>query len=143
MDIISELDGNNELDLISEFDDAESGIGATLLEASQVGIIENSDMHEVALSRMSTMTVDDSPADGMDDKRMVEFFENGCGCSRWNGKSCVKQFSMSHIQEIQMQCQELSRSELDLVILGQLQALMNNHNTVSCSPGSSIRCKLR
>ncbi len=130
-----EMDVINELDVMSELDDAESvpsGFDATLLESSQPGveIVENSDMHEVAFSRMATMTLGDSPAEVMDDQSISEFYENGCGCSKWNGKDCVKQFSISHIQEIRMQCQELSRSELDLVILGQFQALMNNHDTV-------------
>ncbi len=123
------MDVMHEMDVMDELDETESD--AHLLECSQreVGIIDNSDVHEVALSRMSTMTLEDSPAEITDD--ISEFVENGCGCSKWNGKSCVKQFSVSHIQEIRLQCQELSRSELDLVILGQLQALMNNHDTVS------------
>ncbi len=136
MDVINELDAMNELDVMNELDDSESvhgGSDATLLESSQpeVEIVENSDMHEVAFSRMATITLDDSPTDVMDYHSISEFFDNGCGCSKWNGKNCVKQFSVSHIQEIRMQCQELSRSELDLVILGQFLALMNNHDTVS------------
>ena len=67
MDVINELDVITELDVMSELNDAESvpsDLDATLLESSQPGveIVENSDMHEVAFSRMATMTLDDSPA---------------------------------------------------------------------------------
>ena len=43
---------------------------------------------------------------------------------------CVRQFSVSHIQEIIMQCQEISHGELDLIILGQLQAFGNDSDSV-------------
>ena len=101
----------NEMDVMDETESLHTVSDAHLLECYQhdVGIIDNSDVHEVALSRMSTMTLEDSPAEITDD--ISEFVENGCGCSKWNGKSCVKQFSVSHIQEIRLQCQELSRSE--------------------------------
>ena len=77
-------------------------------------------MHEVALSKMST--------DIVDDQVISEFWRSSCGCSKWNGKTCVWQFSISFIQEVRM---HLSCSELVLIILGQLQAFINNSDIVS------------
>ena len=47
------------------------------------------------------------------------FLEKGCGCKRNQGKPCYTLFSRDHYESVQMQCSELTRNELDLVLLGQ------------------------
>lgn len=33
-------------------------------------------------------------------KNVLSFFEEGCGCSKWNGKNCIHQFSQAHVSEL-------------------------------------------
>jgi len=77
------------------------------------------------------MQLEDPLTEGVDDQTVSEYLESGCSCSYWNGENGVKHFSVGHLQQIIMQCQELTRSELDLVILCQLQVFMNHSNLVS------------
>ena len=58
----------------------------------------------------------------------------GCGCRKGvGGQSCSTQFSQDHLVSIRQSCAELSRSELDLVILGQLLACTNRSSGVVTS----------
>ena len=52
------------------------------------------------------------------------FVSSGCGCALQSGKSCSGHFGFDHYLEFRGQCRELTRSELDLVLLGQLSAFL-------------------
>ena len=54
-------------------------------------------------------------------RKLSEFLANGCGCA----KKCYKFFDTEHYQDIRDQCAELSKDELDLVLLGQIMANIN------------------
>ena len=58
------------------------------------------------------------------------FMANGCGCQRLNGRPCSQQFTTEYVLEVRSFCLELSRSELDMVLLGQMMASMNFSNTI-------------
>ena len=49
----------------------------------------------------------------------------GCSCTRWKGKSCSLQFTKDYVKDVQLSCMELTTTELDLVITGQLLACTN------------------
>ena len=55
--------------------------------------------------------------------RVKKFLQDGCGCSRGcNGAQCSEQFSKESILSNLYSCLELSHTELDLVILANIQA---------------------
>ena len=62
---------------------------------------------------------------------MVEFTSTGCGCI----KKCASQFSLDHFRDTRAQCFDLSHTELDMVILGQLSAFTNTTNKVVVESG--------
>ena len=47
-----------------------------------------------------------------------------CGCQLSSGKPCSQQFSVDHFLEFRGQCKELTRTELDMALLGELNAFM-------------------
>ena len=54
------------------------------------------------------------------------FLERGCSCVYGKNKSsCTESLSLEELVEHRMQCIELSSTELDLVVLGALNSLMN------------------
>ena len=57
--------------------------------------------------------------------------QKGCGCKRNEGKPCYTLFSRDHYDSVRIQCRELSRDELDLVILGQISALLSSNESTS------------
>ena len=61
----------------------------------------------------------------MEENECVQSFVScGCGCQLWGGKSCSGQFYLDHFLEFRGQCKELTRAELDMALLGQLNAFM-------------------
>ena len=56
---------------------------------------------------------------------VARFIAKGCGCV----KSCLAQFTTEQIIDSRIDCMELTREELDLVILGELHASMNTSET--------------
>ena len=56
--------------------------------------------------------------------KLTAFLEQGCGCKQNGGKPCYTSFSREQYEASRMQCAELSWKELNLVILGQISALL-------------------
>ena len=89
-----------------------------------------------ALSKLPTTTGSDqvvvSPTleDNREDDLVKQYMERGCGCLKFNGKSCSQQFSLAHVTEVRASCFELTKDELDMVILGQVMAGMNLSDSV-------------
>ena len=50
------------------------------------------------------------------------FLSNTCGCTLRSGRPCSEQFTFDHYLEFRGQCEELTKVELDMVLLGQLSA---------------------
>ena len=73
------------------------------------------------------------------DPKLTAFLEEGCGCKRNSGKPCSTSFSREQYEMSRMQCAELSRTELDLVILGQIEALLRNTDQTSAHRPSQQR----
>lgn len=59
------------------------------------------------------------PADA---EELDTFLAGGCGCNRAGGQPCSSLFTKEHYEEIRLSCQDLSRNELDMVLLGQIMA---------------------
>ena len=101
LDCVNETIGSDEMNVMYEHEDdpesVDSGSDTEESPVPEVGMVTNSDMHEAALSRMSIMNFENQPADITDDQAISEFWTSGCGCSKWNGKNCVRQFSISFI----------------------------------------------
>ena len=70
---------------------------------------------------------------------LTAFLEEGCGC-KWNGhKPCYTSFSREQYEVSRMQCAELSRAELDLIILGQIAGLLKDSTQTSAHRPSAQR----
>ena len=51
---------------------------------------------------------------------VMEVIESTCGCRKGlNSQPCSSQFSADHMMQVRSSCSELSRSELDIVAMGQ------------------------
>ena len=72
------------------------------------------------------VVIDISDSREMEERSNARFAQGGCSCKHFDGGPCCKLFSLSHCQEVRDQCRELTRSELDLVVMGQLLALTHS-----------------
>ena len=72
------------------------------------------------------VVIDISDSREMEERSIARFAQDGCSCKHFDGGPCCKLFSVSHYQEVRDQCRELTRSELDLVVMGQLLALTHS-----------------
>ena len=72
------------------------------------------------------MPLEPLPSDIQEEKVISDFILAGCGCKKGGGgKQCYTQFSQEYILSVRQSCAVLTRSELDLAILGQLLAFTN------------------
>ena len=77
------------------------------------------------------ITITSLPTDIEEGETTSSFMASECGCSKVNGKPCSKQFSLEYVASVRATCAELSHSELDMAVMGQLMAGMNTSPTVS------------
>ena len=82
-------------------------------------------LHSIA----NEVTITSLPTDIAEKERVSGIMTSGCGCN----KRCSQQFSLEYVTSVRASCTELSHSELDMAILGQLMANMNSSSTVSTS----------
>lgn len=71
------------------------------------------------------------------DEEVVDFLANGCGCTkRFNG-SCSRGLTAEIVTDYRLAITELDSSELDLAILAQLHAGMNDGELLTNTRGSA------
>ena len=56
-------------------------------------------------------------------RRIARFLTGGCSCKLLDGTPCSTQFTALMLQEARDECQQLTREQLDMVVMGQLRAL--------------------
>ena len=69
------------------------------------------------------------PCDIDEDRVVEEFMRRGCSCTKWGGKACSQQFTTEHVKATRLSMKELTTSQLDLVLMGQLMATTNTCDT--------------
>ena len=95
---------------------------------------DGSDLEATALSMLSALCdteVTFRPSDIEEEQLVAMFLDGGCGCAKWKGQNCIRQCARSDIQESRSQCQQLSRGELDMLIMGKLVAFGNTGDNTS------------
>ena len=73
------------------------------------------------------VTITSLPTDMEESEVIASFMSQGCGCN----KKCNSQFTTEYVTSMRATCAELSHSELDMAILGQLSAFVNTSAEVS------------
>ena len=70
------------------------------------------------------------PCDVEEEQKVDEFMSLGCGCKLSNGSPCSNQFTTAYVKDIRLTLSELTTTELDLVLMGQLMANSNTSDVV-------------
>ena len=83
------------------------------------------------LSSTRDIQVQVRPCDKTEDEVVAQFASAGCGCS----KKCSSQFSLDYIRDMRSQCYDLTHTELNMVLLGQLVASTNTSGKVVVESG--------
>ena len=100
------------------------------------GVVDTDSRVQEAMRRaqgITEVTIDLLPTDIQENQVVTDFVSAGCGCTKANGRQCSEQFSLEYLKSVRESCAELSRSELDLVIMGQLLACTNQSSSVVTS----------
>ena len=107
------------------------------LEEAELDNFENVEerLHEVMTQVASgerDVGIEERQVD-MDEKTVVTtFMQSTCGCKKGLGSSpCSPLFSVDHLLSVRGSCSELTCSELDMVVMGQLMAGVNDETTTS------------
>ena len=113
-------DGCTGTDIVPESDSGEDDLG---------GLVDTDEQVREAMAMAQAqldVPFEPLPNDIKEDELVAQFLLGGCGCQKGGGgKQCCTQFSNEYLLSVRQSCAELTRSELDLVILGQLLAFTN------------------
>ena len=71
------------------------------------------------------MLVELKEMDREEEQTVEGFLSHGCGCSTVPG-GCSQQFDLAHYHQMRSWCASLSRTELDLLLMGQIISLTNS-----------------
>ena len=88
-----------------------------LLEPAITPLITVTETGEV-----DTCVDDKRDVDKLEERTCDEFLKNGCGCT----SKCSSYFDEGYIRSIRNEMAELSRNELDLLIMGELLTSIQN-----------------
>ena len=70
----------------------------------------------------SDVPIEHRSCDISDDQAVALFMSKGCAYLKWKGKPCSKQFSLEYVQQVRLSFKNLQKSDLDLIIIGELIA---------------------
>ena len=73
--------------------------------------------------------------------RIARFLAGGCSCKLHDGTPCCTQFTASMLQEARAECRQLSRKQLDMVVMGQLRALCQRDSLTQRSKARNFERK--
>ena len=60
-----------------------------------------------------------------EEQSVVTQLQEGCGCTLSHSQmECCRQFTVEHVLEVREWCQELTRADLDMAVMGQLHAFV-------------------
>ena len=69
------------------------------------------------------LAVEHDETDDEEQRIIARFLAGGCSCKLLDGRPCSSQFSTSMLQRARDECRQLTREQLDVVVMGQLRAL--------------------
>ena len=73
------------------------------------------------------LAVEHDETDDEEQRRIVRVLAGGCSCKLLDGRPCSSQFSTSMLQRARDECRQLTREQLDMVVMGQLRALCQSN----------------
>ena len=73
--------------------------------------------------------------------RIARFLAGGCSCKLHDGTPCCTQFTVSMLQEARAECRQLSREQLDMVVMGQLRVLCQRDSLTQRSKARNFERK--
>ena len=92
--------------------------------------IDGSDDDDVVTENERECAIDMRQID-LDEKEAVDkFFENGCGCTLFDGKPCFTAFSKEHISFIRDEISSLDRNDRYNLLFGHVMATVRVTDTV-------------
>ena len=109
------LDVDLSNSVLDEQSDIITDIDAAVEEASDI-------VCNTGLEHGSVVVENDDDTDA-EDRRIARFLSQGCKCQLHNGNPCYTLFTASQLSVVRDECRQLSRDEMDMVVMGQLRAL--------------------
>ena len=91
-----------------------------------------------------SIEIEPQPADTEEESVIASMMAAGCGCHRGvKSQPCSSKFSMEYVRSVRASCAQLTRPELDMLVMGQLVACMNCQSTVQTGSRHSTKTRER
>ena len=72
---------------------------------------------------IESVIVENDDSQDADERRVALFVSKGCKCQLNAGSPCSSLFTAANLKAAQDECRELTRQQMDMVVMGQLRAL--------------------
>ena len=106
----------------------------SIFSDTERAVSQASDLVRSGAVELSSVVVESEESPDQEEARIDLFLSSGCSCQYGpRNTPCHRLFSAAQYREMRDECRELTRDELDLVIMGQLRALTLRD---SCTQGS-------
>jgi hypothetical protein len=93
-------------------------------ESESEEVSDRAELLKGAMLKFSPKEVElEARAMDIKERRCVEeFMAKGCGCRKWGGKMCSKQFDVAYVEDMRMDFMTMTTTHLDLFLMGELIA---------------------
>ena len=118
---------DREIDIQGEEVQTTDGAGKTASNTT--------DLH--TLCNVGIVPLELMPLDMKEKNEIEKFVTNTCGCKMNNGGPCSDKFA-DKFYTVRAQCADLDKESLDLVLLGQIMALMNTSEEITSRRRPSV-----
>ena len=120
----ADLDSTSELEPAAELEPAVADGEQSVLLDIDAAVSEAASQVAMGQVELGVVVVEGDKAWDHEKRKVAQFVAHGCSCNLGpKGTPCHKLFSAVQCQELRDECRELTKEELDLVVMGELQAL--------------------
>ena len=120
----ADLDTTSELEPAAELELAAADGEQSVLLDIDAAVSEAASQVATGQVELGMVVVEGDKAWDHEERKVAQFVAHGCSCNLGpKGTPCHKLFSAVQCQELRGECRELTKEELDLVVMGELRAL--------------------
>ena len=101
----------------------DSDESATVFTDVELAVEEASDTVCNSGLEIGCVVVENDDTGDAEERRVARFLAGGCKCKLNDGNSCYLLFTSSQISSVRDDCRQLTKDQLDMVVMGQLRAL--------------------
>ena len=109
-----------------------------MIKDTETAVEEASDVVCVAGVDDGVTVVEMDDGRDAEERRVASFAVNGCNCKQNNGSPCHLLFTPSQLLNARDECRQLTREQLDMVVMGELRAVCQSDSLTQKTKAKNV-----